>query len=31
MKRRGVQFVELTNDELSHLKYFIENHAMGEV
>jgi len=31
MKRSGVQFGELTPDQISQLKYFIRNHTTGEV
>jgi hypothetical protein len=30
-KRCGVQFGELTPDQISQLEYFIENHTTGEV
>lgn len=31
MRRRGMQFGELAQDQLSQLEYFIENHTLGEV
>ena len=31
INRRGVQFDELTERQLSQLKYFIENHTTGRV
>jgi len=31
VKRRGVQFSELTERQVSQLKYFIENHTTGTV
>jgi len=31
MRRRGVQFGELTQDHVSLLGYFIQNHTVGEV
>ncbi len=31
MRRRGVQFGKLTQDQVSQLGYFIQNHAVGEV
>lgn len=29
-RRRGVQFGELTQDQISQLEYFIQNHTIGE-
>ena len=31
IRRRGVQFGELTHNQTSALKYFIQNHTIGEV
>lgn len=31
MRRRGVQFDELNQDDVSRLEYFIENYALGAV
>lgn len=31
MRRRGVQFGELTQDQVSQLGYFIQNHTVGDV
>jgi len=31
MRRCGVQFGELTQDQVSQLGYFIQNHTVGEV
>lgn len=31
MRRRGVQFGELTQDHVSQLGYFIQNHTVGDV
>jgi hypothetical protein len=31
MRRSGVRFKKLKNNQKSMLKYFIENHAVGEV
>jgi len=31
MRRKGVQFVELTPHQQSHLEYFLQNHTIGEV
>ena len=31
MRQRGMQFGELTQDQLSQLGYFIEDHTVGEV